>query len=124
MLPVIAFFGVLIILACSYGLADPPGLLKQIENFSGVGGYVFAIIVRVILGVAALLAADASRLPLFLQIIGGLSLLAALGLLLLGRPRFVRLIGWVAAFNPAMLRVWLVFGMLFGVMLVWVTGIV
>lgn len=124
MLQVVAFFGILIILACAWGLADPQGLLRQIDRFSGVGGYVAAIIMRFALGIAALLAADASRLSPFLQVIGGLSLLAALVLLVMGRVRFVGLIGWVAGFSPAWLRIWLLFGMVFGVALVWVTGIV
>jgi hypothetical protein len=124
MLQVVAFFGILIILACARGLADPQDLLRQIDRFSGVGGYVAAIIMRFALGIAALLAADASRLSPFLQVIGGLSLLAALVLLVMGRVRFVGLIGWVAGFSPSWLRIWLLFGMVFGVALVWVTGIV
>ncbi len=124
MLQVIALFGILIILACAYGLANPQGLLRQIDRFSGVGGYVAAVIMRFVLGIAALLVADASRLPPFLQVIGGLSLLAALALLVMDRARFVGLIGWVVGFNPSWLRIWLLFGMVFGVALVWVTGIV
>ena len=124
MLQVVAFFGILIILACARGLADPQDLLRQIDRFSGVGGYVAAIIMRFALGFGALLAADASRLSPFLQVIGGLSLLAALVLLVMVRVRFVGLIGWVAGFSPSWLRIWLLFGMVFGVALVWVTGIV
>ena len=124
MLQLIALFGVLIILGSGYGLADPQGLIRLVEKFSGVGGYIFAIVVRVILGVAALLAAESSLLPVFLQIFGGLALLAAVGLLVIGRPRFEQLIRWVASFSAALLRLWLIFGMLFGVALIWVTGIV
>lgn len=124
MLQLIALFGVLIILTSAYGLADPEGLLRLVDKFSSVGGYVSAIVVRVILGAAALTAAQASLLPIFLQIIGGLALFAAAVLLIMGRSRYTQLIGWVASFKAAMLRLWLVFGMLFGVALVWVTGIV
>lgn len=124
MLQLIALFGVLIILACAYGLADPQGLMRHIEKFSSVGGYIFAIVVRVILGAAALMAAADSLLPVFLEIIGGISLIAAAVLLLIGKGRFSRLIQWVASFNSSFLRLWLVFGMLFGVAMVWVTGIV
>ena len=124
MLQLIAFFGVLIVLACGYGLADPQGLIRLVDKFSGVGGYTIAIVVRIVLGVAALVAAQASLLPIFLQVIGGLSLFAAIVLLVIGRSRFSQLIRWVASFNATLLRLWLVFGMLFGVALIWVTGIV
>lgn len=124
MLQLIALFGFLIILGSGYGLADPQGLLRVIGRFSGVAGYVFAIIVRLILGLAALVAAPASLHPLFLQIVGGLALLAAAVLLIIGRPRFARLIEWARSFSPGLLRLSLLFGMLFGVALVWVTDIV
>ena len=124
MLQLIAFFGVLIVLASGYGLADPQGLIRLVEKFSGVGGYSIAIVVRALLGAAALMAAQGSQLPIFLQIVGGLSLFAAAVLLVIGRSRFSQLIRWVASFNAAVLRLWLVFGMLFGVALIWVTGIV
>ncbi|MDH3440297.1 MAG: hypothetical protein OEM63_06075, partial [Gammaproteobacteria bacterium] len=87
-------------------------------------GYSIAIVVRALLGAAALMAAQGSQLPIFLQIVGGLSLFAAAVLLVIGRSRFSQLIRWVASFNAAVLRLWLVFGMLFGVALIWVTGIV
>lgn len=124
MLQLVALFGVLIIFACAYGLADPQGLIRLVDKFSGMGGYVVAIVVRVILGAAALLAAEASLLPVFLQIVGSFSLFAAAVLLLIGKPRFAQLIQWVASFDASLLRLWLIFGMLFGVALVWVTGIV
>lgn len=124
MLQLVALFGILIILGSGYGLADPEALIRLVKKFSSAGGYVIAIVVRVILGAAALLAAEASLLPVFLQIIGGLALLAAVSLLLMGRPRFEQLIRWVASFSAAVLRLWLTFGMLFGVALVWATGIV
>lgn len=124
MLQIIALFGVLIIFACAYGVANPQGLLTLVDRFSGVGGYVIAIVVRIILGGAAVQAAPVSLLPIFLEIIGGISLFAAAVLLIIGRSRFAKIMQWVKSFNVTLLRLWLVFGMLFGVALVWVTGIV
>ena len=124
MLQLVALFGVLIIIACAYGVANPQGLVALVDRFAGLGGYLIAIIVRVILGGAAIVAAPASLLPIFLYVIGAISLIAALALILMGKSRFGRLIRWVASWNPPVLRGGLVLGMLFGVALVWVTGIV
>ncbi len=123
MLELIALFGVLIVFACAYGIANPQGLLRLVDRFAGVGGYLVAIVVRLVLGAAAILAAPASLLPVFLYIVGGISLLAALALMLMGRRGFERLIRWVAGWESRLLRAGLVLGMLFGVALIWVTGI-
>lgn len=122
MLELIALFGVLIIFACAYGIANPQGLLRLVDRFAGIGGYLVAIVVRLILGAAAILAAPASLLPVFLHIVGGISLFAALALILMGRRGFERLIRWVAGWESPLLRAGLVLGLLFGVALVWVTG--
>ncbi len=122
MLELIALFGVLIIFACAYGIANPQGLVRLVEQFAGFGGYLVAIVVRLVLGAAAILAAPASLLPVFLHIVGGISLLAALALIMMGGRGFERLIRWVAGWESRLLRAGLVLGMLFGVALVWVTG--
>ena len=72
----------------------------------------------------SLLAAPDSLLPGFLYVVGGIAIAAALILLVMGRSRFEQLIRWVAGWNAAFMRVALVFGMLFGVAMVWVSGVV
>ncbi len=123
-LALVATFGVLIVLACGWGFADPSRLLEMVGRFSGAGGYAFAIGARVVLGVAAWLGAPASLHPLFLQVIAVISATAAVALLIMGIGRYRQIIGWVRGFRPSLLRTWLIFGMLFGVALIWVTGIV
>ena len=124
MLTLIAIFGILIVFACAYGMAHPAGLLELVDRFANKQGYAFAIIVRIVLGTVSVLAAPVSKLPILLYVVGGLSLLAAAVLLVIGLPGYNRIIGWVAGFPAAMLRAWLVFGLVFGVALIWVTGIV
>lgn len=124
MLTIIATFGVLIVLACGFGSANPQALIRVVKQFDSLPGFVFAIIVRVFLGVVAILAAPASRAPLFLMIIGGIALVAALGLLLMGRSRMSRLITWVSGFSNTMMRTWLLFGVAFGVALIWAAGFI
>ena len=124
MLTIVAAFGVLIVLACGFGSANPQALIRLVTRFDNLPGFIFAIAVRVLLGVVAILAAPASRAPLFLMIIGGIALVAALGLLLIGRSRLSRLITWVSGFSDTMLRTWLLFGIAFGIALIWAAGFI
>jgi len=77
MLNVVALFGVLIILACAYGSMHPQALVSLVGRFANPAGLVFAVLVRVLMGVAAILAAPVSRSPGFLYVIGSIALLAA-----------------------------------------------
>ena len=124
MLSIVALFGITIIVMCAYGSADPPGLLRLVGRFSNRSGFMFAIAVRLVLGTVALLAAPESRAPALLNVIGVIALLAALVLPAMGLARYQRLIAWVSGFGAAALRTWLVFGLLFGVALVWASGFV
>ena len=123
MLALIALVGILIVFACTYGMANPAGLLAGVRRFANPAGYRFAIAVRVVLGIAALVAAPASRAPLFLYLVGGIALVAAAVLLVIGLPGYHRIMDRVDGFPPAFLRTGLVLGMAFGVSLIWVTGI-
>jgi hypothetical protein len=123
MLSLVALFGVLIILTCVVGSVNPPALLALVDRFSSKSGFVLAILVRVVLGVAALLATPDSLSPLFLTIIGVISLAAAVALPLMGIGRYKGLLDWVGGLGPAIQRLWLTFGLFFGAALVWVSGI-
>ena len=124
MLTLVALVGIVIVFACAYGMSNPVGLLGFVDRFSNQRGFAFAVIVRVVLGVVSLLAAPDSLLPVFLYGVGALSLIAATVLGLIGVSGYRRIIGWVTSFPASMLRAWLVFGLVFGAALIWVTGIV
>jgi len=124
MLNVVALFGVLIILACAYGSVHPQALVSLVGRFANPAGLVFAVLVRVLMGVATILAAPVSRSPGFLYVIGSIALLAAVVLPLMGLARYQRLISWATSLKPAWLRVWLTFGLVFGAALIWASGII
>lgn len=123
MLTVIALFGVSIILVCGFGSANPQALLDLAGRFANKAGLAMAAVLRLVLGVAALLAAPDSRAPIFLYVVGAIALIAAVVLPVIGVTGYRRIIDWVASFNTAMLRVWLLGGLIFGAALVWVSGI-
>ncbi len=124
MLTIIAMIGILITLMCAYGSANPPALLRLVDRFANRPGFIAAILIRVVLGIAAILAAPDSLAPNFLYVIGVIALAAAVALPIMGLARYRRLIDWVSAFSPAMMRLWLTGGLIFGVALVWATGLI
>ncbi|QDP02608.1 hypothetical protein [Thalassotalea sp. PS06] len=62
--------------------------------------HVLAVVVRVILGAALILAASQSSFPLTFKVLGGLSIAAAAVFLLIGRKRFQQLLSWALSIGP------------------------
>jgi hypothetical protein len=123
LLPIVAVFGALIILACGLGFAKPKALLDMAGRFANRAGLAVAIVLRLLLGAVALFAAPESRSPMFLYVVGTIALIAAVVLPVIGVAGYRRIIAWVASFEVVMLRVWLLCGLTFGAALVWVSGI-
>jgi len=123
MLNVIAIAGILIVLACAYGSINPPALFDLLDRFANPAGYAAAIALRVVLGIVAILVAPDSLSPVFLQIVGVISVAAAIGLLLMGINGYKKLINWFRIQGPALHRLALTGGLLFGSALIWVSGI-
>ena len=86
-------------------------------------GIYFAVLFRLVLGVALMVAASASRFPLAFLILGGLTIFAAVGLPFFGQARILGLIDWFERLPDALTRAWLLFGTGFGAFLIYgVTG--
>lgn len=78
-----------------------------------------AIAVRLIIGVLLIQHAVASKFPLIIEIIGWLSIAAALTFSIIGRQRFIRLMRWAFSFLQPYGRVGGLFAALFGGFLVY-----
>jgi hypothetical protein len=125
MLVIVAAVGALVCLGCIVGIVSPAALLGVVRSVMNKPGLVYlAIGVRLGLGVILILAAPASLFPLVFRIIGVVAIIAALGLLVMGRARITRLVEWFAGMPERSVRAWLVFGVAFGAFLVYGTGLV
>ena len=92
----IILFGVLIIVIALVMLVRPSPFVDYLRQYSvTISMQVLAVAVRIILGLALILYADRSKFPLTLEIIGWLSLAAAVTIAVLPHTRFKRLISWV-----------------------------
>ena len=115
---IVSIFGILIILIGVMGIAKPQRLIDFFEHWHGPTRFWIAILVRVVLGVALLAVAPTCRLPMFVRILGVISLVAALGILILGRARLDSFIRWWLM-RPALIRFSAIVAVAFGVLLVY-----
>ena len=115
---IVLLFGVFILLGSVTLIVNPKYILGIFANYGDTPGlHIFAIIVRIILGIALVIAAADSKYPIALQILGWLTLIVVLVLSAMGRERFKSLIKWSLGINPSIQRMMGVFGILFGSLL-------
>lgn len=124
MLTIIALFGLLVCLGCIVGIAATPVFMRIMDMAMARPGILYlAVGIRLLLGVALIVAAPDSLFPVLFRIVGVVAILAALALPIMGIERIRRLVGWFAALPPLALRLWLVFGFAFGAFLIYGTGV-
>ena len=115
---IVLLFGVLILLGSVTLIVNPEYIFGIFANYGETPGlHIFAIIVRIILGIALVIAAADSKYPIALHILGWLTLIVVLVLSAIGRERFKSLIKWSLGINPNIQRVMGFFGILFGSLL-------
>jgi hypothetical protein len=82
----------------------------------------FAIAVRLALGLVFILGASQTRHPGVFSFLGYLMIFAALVISVAGRSRLDKFMRWWQTKPPAYIRGWLVFGLLFGLFMIYSTS--
>ena len=117
---VVLVFGIVVGVLSIWGIIAPTRLISIVRSVMDRGfGIYAAVIARVLLGVALIIAAAESRFPTGFEILGWIAIAAAVGLAFIGRERLRKFIGWFDRFSPAQIRLWLVLGIVFGGFLVY-----
>ena len=113
--------GVVVIVLAAWGLFAPEKLVAMVTSAMDQSwGMVVAVVVRLALGVALIIAAPVSRFPVAFQVIGAIAIVAAVALLIMGRERTRRFLDWwLQRFSGPMIRLWLLFGIAVGGFLVY-----
>lgn len=119
---VIALFGVLICLGGLVILVAPERFKSVMNSWTGQPRFLFAVIVRVIIGAILLAEAANLKFPLAMKIIGGISIVAAIVILLIGQDRMDRFIDYWMRKPDNFLRIWSVFAFAFGGFLIYVAA--
>ena len=117
----IVLIGALICLAGLVILIAPVKFKSVMNNWTGQPRFLFAIIIRIFFGAILLAEAANLKFPLAMKIIGGISIFAAIILLLIGQERMDRFIDWFMKMSDNMFRAWSVFAIAFGAFLIYVT---
>ncbi len=121
MIYVVLLFGLLITISSVVVIVKPNYIYSVFTKYGDtLGLHVFAVIVRIILGVTLVIAASESKAPIIMEIIGWLLISAALLLSVIGRERFKGLIKWSVGISSITQRLMATVGILFGCFLIYV----
>ena len=117
---VVLALGAIICLMSLWGFVAPEKLWKMIDDVMEKDWAIhFAVIMRLLLGAALIIAAPQSRFPVVVEVLGWIAIVAAVAILFMGRNRMKKFIAWFQRMTSTMTRVWLVFGFAFGVFLIY-----
>ena len=110
----VCLFGVVIVALSVWGVVVPNRLIALVTGSMNRGsGLYVGIGSRVVLGVALIVAAPPARFPTLFAVLGWISIAAAIALPLFGRARLGALLGWLERMPTTLVRLWLVFGVVF-----------
>ena len=116
----IVVFGLLICLAGMVIVFNPElvfGFLRK--NCDKIEIHIAAVVVRLVLGLILIDQAAISKFPLAIEVIGWISIVAAVFLALLGRSNFIKLMRWALSPAAAIGRVGGLLASIFGLFLVY-----
>jgi hypothetical protein len=116
----IIIFGALTLLAGIVIVINPDfifGFLRN--NLDKLELHILAIVVRLILGVLLISQSNVSKFPFVIEIIGWLSIVAAIFLAAMGRRNFTRLMSWALSLLKPFGRVGGVLAAAFGAFLIY-----
>lgn len=116
---VVALIGLLIGGVGLFGMAQPKRLVTWVDSVWKPDRLWLAVAIRLALGVLLIYAAPQCRMPEAVRIFGVITVLAALGLVVLGPERMRVFVHWWTERPPAIIRVWSVGGLLLGAFLIY-----
>jgi hypothetical protein len=115
----VALFGLFVAALGIAGLFDPARLLALVTRVQSQLGLNLIAAFRILIGIALILAAPASRAPLYLQVLGALSLLSGIVTPFVGVRRFEAILAWWQQRSPGAIRLWSGLVAVFGLSLLW-----
>lgn len=117
---IVIVFGAAVSAASVWGIVSPSGLITAVRTvFDNSWGMPLAVIVRLVLGAALILVAPEAKFPMFFKIVGGVVILTAILLPIIGKERIRRLLAWAEGWPVPGIRLWLLFGFAFGAFLIY-----
>lgn len=115
----VALFGGALVALGAVGFASPARLLAFVRTFLTQRGLYAVAAIRLVLGVALVAAAPASRAPDALRVLGVIAVVAGMATPFFGVDRFRRVLDWWTARGHGFVRAWSVIVMALGALLVY-----
>ncbi len=120
MIYIILLFGVLMSLGGAVLIIRPEFIFSILTKYGdSLSLQIFAVIVRILFGVALVIGASESKYPIVLQIFGWLLISAALVIGGIGRERFKKVVKWSVKLPTLIYRLASVLSILFGCFLIY-----
>ncbi len=117
---VIILFGALNLLAGIVIVINPEVIFGVLRNNLGkLELHILAVVVRLVLGVLLIVQSTVSKFPLVIEIIGWITIVAAIVLAVIGRRNFKRLMSWALFLVKPFGRVGGVLAAAFGAFLIY-----
>ena len=118
---VILIMGIIVCMFAAWGFYAPQKLVQLVKGMMGEDWLIVAaVIIRLLLGLALIIAAPGSRFPLIFLILGWAAIVAGVAIAFMGRERLRRFANWwFERFSPSSIRLWLLFAMIFGGFLIY-----
>ena len=118
---VVLAIAALVLVLAAWGVVMPDKLITfVVSSMDRPWGIHIAVFVRLVLGAALIAAAPASLFPVTFEVLGVVTILAAVALAIAGQERVRRFLDWwVEQFSPRVNRLWLLFGVAFAAFLVY-----
>lgn len=120
MIPLIIIFGALTLSAGIVIVINPEvifGFLRN--NLDKPVLHILAVVIRLILGALLIYQSNISKFPATIEVIGWLSIFAAIFLAGMGRRNFNRLMSWALSLSKSLGRVGGIFASAFGAFLIY-----
>jgi len=121
MTTVVMGLGALVAVLGLAGILQPGRSQRWVASWSPGPRYAVAVGVRLGLGIALLFAADASRYPMGLRVLGWITLAAAAALAVMGPTRLDRLVLWWMRRPAGEIRAWSGVAVMMGLFLIHAT---
>ena len=120
MTQLIIIFGALTLLAGIVIVINPEAIFGFLRNnVDKLVLHILAVVVRLILGTLMIYQSNISEFPFVIEVIGWLSIVAAIFLAVMGRRNFTRLMSWALSLVKPIGRVGGVLAAVFGVFLIY-----
>lgn len=117
----VTVIGVLAVMIGLVGVVRPRALIAMVQSFGGPTRFWFAVVLRILIGIALIGVAPACTHPLAVRILGGVAIFAGLVILATGQQRLDATIAWWTA-SDAKVRGSALFAIAMGVLFVYVAG--